>query len=540
MTGAPRLLWAGAIAILALLSFFVFPGHSYLAGDSQVYLPILERLSNPVLLERDIVASRPNLAYTWYDEITLAMTDYTGLSLERALEIQHLVCRALAIAGVFLIGAGLGLDPPAAWFIAAIFSLGMSIEGPALNTVETEPVPRVFALGLILFATGLAISGRFTAAGIAGAIAFLYHAPTAAPFWIVAAISVVRRKSSPRVLAPLLPAIALLAWLAHSQAGMTESPPLFSRLDAVQEDIQRSVTPYVFVSEWTPLSVIPLAGECAIAALALWRLRERLRGPTGDFLVGLPLVGVAAIPLSWLLLEQLHWAAIPQWQPARAILFVGLIALILSAARAIVAVGERRWMEGAAWMIVAFLLPLKSGLTSWSSNPMPFALIATLAAVGFVGAFFIRQTLGISLAAAALLPFFVIARSGAAPTPRVETTELDQLAQWAREQTPEDAVFLFTDFGHGGEPGVFRARALRAVYVDWRTRGHVGHFPAFAAEWSRRWRDSQQGRWKPSREDLPKIWELHADFAVVPVADAIPREPEEFRNRTFVVYRAAP
>jgi hypothetical protein len=539
MTGAPRLLWAGAIAILALLSFFVAPGHSYLAADSQVYSPILERLRNPVLLDRDIVASRPNLAYTWYDEITLAITDYTGLSLERALEIQHFLCRALGIAGVFLIAVGLGLDPAAAWFVAAIFSLGMSIEGPALNTVETEPVPRVFALGMTLFATGLAISRRFTAAGIAGAIAFLYHGPTAAPFWIVAAASVLRRKSSARMVAPLLPALALLAWLAHSQTGMTESPPLFSRLDAFQEGIQRSVTPYVFVSEWNSMRVIPLAAECAIVALALWKLRERLTGPVGDFLVGLPLIGIVALPVSWILLEQQHWAAIPQWQPARVTLFIGLIALILSATRAIVAVGERRWLEGAGWMIVAFVLPLKTALITWSSIPVAIALVVSLAGLGFAGALFMRQTRGISLAAA-LFPFLAIRASGVAPTPRVETMELDQLAQWAREQTPEDAVFLFTDFGHGGEPGVFRERALRAVYIDWRTRGHVGHFPAFAAEWSRRWRDSQQGRWKPSREDLPKIWDMNADFAIVPVADAIPRQPEAFRNSAFVVYRAAP
>jgi hypothetical protein len=540
MTGAPRLLWAGAVAILALLSFFVFPGHSYLAADSQVYSPILERLHNPVLLERDIVASRPNLAYTWYDEITLAMTDYTGLSIERALELQHFLYRALGIAGVFLIAAGLGLDPVSAWFVAAIFSLGMSIEGPALNTVETEPVPRVFALSLTLFATGLAISRRFTAAGIAGALAFLYHGPTSAPFWIVAAASVLRRKSSARMLAPLVPALVLLAWLAHSQAGMAESPALFSRLDAFQENLQRSVTPYVFVSEWKSMSVIPLAVEFAIVALALWRLRDRLKGPACDFLVGLPLVGVAAIPLSWILLEQQHWAAVPQWQPARATLLVGLAALILSATRAIVAVTERRWMEGAAWMIVAFALPLKTALITWFSIPVAITLVVSLAGLGFAGALFMRQTRGVSLAAAALLPFFAIAGSGVAAAPRVETTELDQLAQWAREQTPEDAVFLFTNFGHGGEPGVFRERALRAVYVDWRTRGHVGHFPAFAAEWSRRWRDSQQGRWKPSREDLPKIWEMHADFAVAPIADAIPGQPEAFRNAAFVVYRAAP
>lgn len=58
------LLWGAAILLLALLGFFLFPGHNYLQSDTQIYIPMLERLHNPALFTRDIVALRPHLAFT--------------------------------------------------------------------------------------------------------------------------------------------------------------------------------------------------------------------------------------------------------------------------------------------------------------------------------------------------------------------------------------------------------------------------------------------------------------------------------------------
>jgi len=47
-------------------------------------------------------------------------------------------------------------------------------------------------------------------------------------------------------------------------------------------------------------------------------------------------------------------------------------------------------------------------------------------------------------------------------------TELSQLSQWALRNTAADAMFLFPDAKQGLDPGIFRARTLRAVYVDWK------------------------------------------------------------------------
>jgi hypothetical protein len=51
-----------AIFAAAWLEFTAFPGHSYLEADTQIYLPMLERVDAPGLLARDLVATNPTLS----------------------------------------------------------------------------------------------------------------------------------------------------------------------------------------------------------------------------------------------------------------------------------------------------------------------------------------------------------------------------------------------------------------------------------------------------------------------------------------------
>jgi len=83
-----------------------------------------------------------------------------------------------------------------------------------------------------------------------------------------------------------------------------------------------------------------------------------------------------------------------------------------------------------------------------------------------------------------------------------DTPALTSLSNWARSETPLDAVFLFPAAGHGLEPGVFRTAALRAVYVDWKGGGQVNYQRDFATEWWFRWQQTMQGF---HAEDLPEI-----------------------------------
>jgi len=64
---------------LTALTYFVFPGHTWLQQDTQIYVPMLEKLADPSLFARDLLTSRPHLSWTVYDDITLALDRMTGL-----------------------------------------------------------------------------------------------------------------------------------------------------------------------------------------------------------------------------------------------------------------------------------------------------------------------------------------------------------------------------------------------------------------------------------------------------------------------------
>ncbi|MDQ6705638.1 MAG: hypothetical protein M3Z85_06710, partial [Acidobacteriota bacterium] len=61
-----------ALVAITLLTFFQFPGHTYLQQDTQIYNPILEHLWDGSVLRNDILVQRPHVAFTLYDEVALA------------------------------------------------------------------------------------------------------------------------------------------------------------------------------------------------------------------------------------------------------------------------------------------------------------------------------------------------------------------------------------------------------------------------------------------------------------------------------------
>src|ERR1700728_1848638 len=91
------------IAAITSLEFKIFPGHTYLQGDTQLLLPILERLDSPGFLSRDLVATHPHLTYTIYDEATLFLREAGRLDFKAALFAQQLLYRLAAVIGVFLL-----------------------------------------------------------------------------------------------------------------------------------------------------------------------------------------------------------------------------------------------------------------------------------------------------------------------------------------------------------------------------------------------------------------------------------------------------
>jgi hypothetical protein len=528
-----------AVALaLALLTFFQFPGHTWLQQDTQIYVPILEHLRDPSLLANDMLADQPHVAFTLYDEVARLARAATGLGFREVLEASQVVARALGVWGLYLIAVALGLSAGEAWLVAAIVSLGATIVGPAVLTVEYEPTPRALALPLVICAIGLVGGRRPVAASLAGAAAFLLHPPTALPFWLIFLAWAAWNRSGRVFALPagiFLAALVTLLLAARAQAGPGEAQELFSRLTPAQEQLQRLRSSYTWISSWPPevIALWPALFGLALAAFA--RIRQKVPAELGAFLVGLPVLGILSMPASWLLLERAHWSLVPQIQPLRLLLYVALSFQILAAAagvHAALGTSNRSRLEAVFWFALAYVLPLQPVV----SGPLETARLALLLALASGTAFALSTPLTRRTApAVALAAFFAIpAIGGVMNYPHLHTPELAQLSAWARVSTPLDAVFVFPDAGHALDPGIFRSEALRTVYVDWKAGGQANFFREFGEQWWFRWQQTVGRGFQAA--DLPRYGGLGIGYAVLDARHKLP-EPPVFENARYVVYR---
>lgn len=534
-----------AIAALTALSFFCFPGHTYLQSDTQIYLPILERFWDPSVLDKDIVATRPHVAFTIYDEIALAARHLTGLDFQPILVTQQVIFRALGIFGVYLVATAAALPPIYALVVASVYALGATIVGPAVLTIEYEPVPRGFAIPLLLLAVGLSAHGRLLAAAVAGALASMYHPPTVYPFALVFLYVTARRRDWRAMLVFLAGPVLLLA-SSRVQMGMLETQMFFSRVSPAIEQLQRFRASYNWIGQWYRNVFWHYVLLTLAVALAWWRTRKHLRGELQRFVIGLPAIGVLSAPASYLLLDKWKWALMPQLQPARALLFVVLMAVILGAIAGLHAAERRRWPEAALWF--AFVLSIPAHplylelLFPDIGNPLMrtrLAVVVTLTLL-LMAALWLRfrsvRLRNGALAAWMVLPFLAIPYLGKTTNyPALHTQELDELAAWARSATNSDDLFLFPDARRDLAPGVFRARAVRSLYVDWKGGGQVNFIQNFAEEWWERWQNMLAGGFRPAR--LERFKEVGIRYIVLPKQTRIPELTPVYENSGYLVYR---
>jgi hypothetical protein len=420
---------------------------------------------------------------------------------------------------------GLGFAP--ALLVAAICSLGALIPGPSVLTFEYEPTPRAFAVPLLVCAIGLAAHRRYLAAGVAAAIAFLYHPPTALPFWGVYLVLTVwphrERRARLAALVPLAVAGALLLVAARTQSASGEAQRVFARLDNGQEFLQRMRTAYVWISAWPAATIVHHLLVLAVFAAAFARIRRTAGTELRILLLGLAALGLLTMPLSWVLLERFHWGLVPQVQPMRALLFLTLGMQFFTAAAGAFAMAARRPAEAFLWFAFAYLLPVQPLLTGtfvWSRVNLAIALAAVTALAG------IRWAPVVALGA-----FFAVpALGGVVNYPQLHTADLAELSAWARANTGRDAVFVFPGVNRSLAPGIFRSEALRAVYADWKGGGQVNYLKDLGEQWWFRWRQIRD--FKPA--DLPQYTASGISYVVLqePLARAA-----QFQNATYVVYQ---
>ena len=136
------------------------------------------------------------------------------------------------------------------------------------------------------------------------------------------------------------------------------------------------------------------------------------------------------------------------------------------------------------------------------------------------------------VAVAAAAPFFALPYLGGVRTmPPCIRAELDDLAKWARENTPKDAVFQFGDAGKKLEPGIFRARAKRALYADWKAGGQVNFLEPFSVI------GPNDGRVMSKPQPVEEYQRSEASTTCVPLGAPATRPcRRHFRMHEWVVY----
>ncbi len=478
-----------AFVAVTWLEFQFVPGHTYLRSGTQVYVPVLEHLDNPGLLSRDLVAVHPNVTYTIYDEVTLFLHDACRLSLHAALLIQQLVSRFAALLGLYLLFRSARLTTLEALLIAAVLNLGAYLPGPELALIDPEPVPPAIAFGFLLLSAGLFAREKPLLAGLTGGLAFVYDPRLGVPLWLIVALAMIFDRGLRRMLRPSLPIFAifvlLLANLAQLQPGVPELRGFFDKVPSAISRIQQFRSPGTWVSVWARHEIWLYLGllDCGLwAAARIWPMLNR---QVRWFLIGFPALGMLSVPLSWLLLDVLRWSLIPPVRPAHLLIFV----VAFSAAACAIA-GTHAIRTGRRLEAIAF-----------------FAVVAVLPASQFLR-----------------------------PPENVHTPEVIQIARWAQDTTWGGSMFLFPQAGRDLDPGLFRAEAKRAVWVDWQTGQQVNEFDSFADEWWRRWHDTMEGPFSNRR--LARMLSLPIDYFVLKRETRLPHVKPVFVTPTFAVYDA--
>lgn len=547
----PHLATAVALGAFTLLTYFQFPGHTWLQQDSQIYVALLEHLDNPSTLARDLVAVHPHVKWTALDEIARTLHAVTGLSYPVIFGVQMLLFRFLGLVGIFLLAGSAGLNRTGATFVSFLFGLGLFVGGPEILTIEYEAVPRGFALLLILAALGYGAYRRWKISVAFAAVALLYHPPTSAPYWlavVVYALALQRPKALWDALVAFSSACAILLALAATQAGEHESQPLFSVIPSGLIPLLRDRGWYVWVDLWKPAWMWQhlLLGLFAIGA---WlRLRREITKELSALSATLILYGMLSVPLSWLFLNYMHWSMMPQFQPARAVVFICIFAVTLGGAAAWSVARRGKWLESAAWLLPLFAIAAnrlavdlitKVSSDSVTQRRLLLVLVLSLTAAGAAALAprwpkLTPAALLVPVAAAFLIPGF----GQLGNYPRLHTAELAALTSWAAARTPPDAMFHFADAGHATTPGIFRAEAVRALYVDWKGGGQVNQSWEFAREWQRRWIWARDGR--PPLRPAAEYASAGIDFVVLGPQNDLPGLRPVYSNASWKVFDVRP
>jgi len=535
-----------AIFAAAGLEFWVFPGHSYLEAQTQIYLPMLERVDAPGLLSRDLVATNPTLSLTAYDEATVFLHEAARQPFRRALLGQEFIFRIAALVGIFLLARATGLSHLFALMLTVIVNLGATLTGPAVSLTEREPVPGAFAFGLAVLAMGLMVDEKPLLAGLAGGIGFLYDPMLALPFWGVLLAGFFFDRSWRRVIRPTLPIflvfVLLLANLAQLQPG-AGGDTVFARVSPQLALFQRIYTPYLYVGSWAKGDVYQFLALFVFGLWAAARCWPLLSSSFRWLVLGSSFCGLLSIPISYLLLDVSHLAWSARLQPTRALLFTVAASALLFGLAGMRAILLRSAWEALGWFSLLFALPVSTGIFDFlhiqnGAQLSQFAIALALAVLltSLLLGFSVGSARLITLTAPVLACFALLYVPGLRPPPIPFRASITNLAEWAASGTWGSSVFLFADAGRVAYPGVFRAQSRHALWADWKSAQGVAFSETAAARWQERWDRTVANGFSPER--LESLLPLPIDYYVLRRQNQLALAPYIYVNQDFVVYDA--
>jgi hypothetical protein len=483
--------------VIGWFEFTIYPGHTYLASTSQLYVSILQKLSAPGYLTRDMVATHPNVTYTAYDEVTLALAQLGRCDFEVALAVQHLFCRMAGTLGILFIARSTGLSNWKSLVASAMVGLGTYLNDLNLHVMDTEAVPEALALGLVLAAIGFLARVRPLLAGFFGGMALIYSPIIAAPFWITMLVAFTSDKRARRLGRPMLPIllifVLLLANLAQLQPAIGSGFSLRDVLPVLTTHIEKVRIPELWVSLWDRTFIHLFIGLLVIGIAATTRIWPELNGAMRWCFTFIPLCGVLSIPVSFLLLDELHLAAVPRVEPLEMLVVAAAIIWIACVIAGLRSIRGPRKLETIAWLAVSIFFAI-AGAKNWHRTGLD--------------------------------------------------TDTRQLADWAENRTWGSSVFLFPDAGRSSKPGAFRAQSRRGLWVDWGSGLILKSYPQLAPEWWMRWKRCAANL--PTSDDLAYDLTQPVDYYVLrrshvfqaSSSSGVKPIPAVYVNNSYVVYDA--
>ncbi len=305
----------------------------------------------------------------------------------------------------------------------------------------------------------------------------------------------------------------------------------FVRTDPEWEKLERFRASYNWISIWIDPLIWQYLFLWAFTILAVWRSIRPRSGRA--FAIGLPLIGILSVPVSYILTERVKWSIMPKAQPARALLWVTAFAIILGATAAVRLAERRIWWEAVLWFTAVFAVPLEPKLADISTDHVMLAV----ALAAFATAAVLTNQFRF-LAAAIVIPYFAIPFLGHVQNyPKLHTPEIAALAAYANANTPKDTMFLFPtpakncirDYSEPKQSGPCTSIGKPAEQVN--------YFRSLAEDWWARWQSTMSG--KDIAANLDRFRGLGIDYIVMKRIHPIAGLTPEYSNGAYLLYRLA-